>query len=220
MRKTERPVADIFQEVDEEVRREQMQRLWRRYGAYAGALAVAVVVATAAYVGWREYSESRQAARAQAFAAAIDLIGDPDKTKADAALADLAAGQDGFAVLARFRQAALKAEAEDEAGAIALYDAIAADSSVAQPFRDAAALVAAQRLVDSAEAAEIERRLGPLAGADSPWRFSALELTALSALRAGDTAKAQAILTRLADDLAAPQALRARAAELLASLKE
>src|SRR5258707_14961201 len=65
-------VSDIFQEVDEEVRREQLKKLWDRYGAYFIALAVLVVVAVAAWRGY-DYWESKKAAEfgAQVNAAAI-----------------------------------------------------------------------------------------------------------------------------------------------------
>ncbi|MCI0431731.1 MAG: hypothetical protein L0210_14465 [Rhodospirillales bacterium] len=53
---------------------------------------------------------------------------------------------------------------------------------------------------------------------DSPWRFSALELTALAELHAGNTARARTLLLSLADDAAAPSGLRGRAAELVATL--
>lgn len=197
-----------------------MQRLWRRYGRYATAAILAVVLATVGYIGWQKYSESRQAARAQAFSDAIALIGDADPAKATAAFQQLAQGGDGFAALARFRTAALQIEAKDDAGAVATYDAIAADGAMPQPFRDAAALLAALRLVDTADPAEINRRLEPMTAAPNPWRFSALELTALSAQRAGDFTKARTIYTLLADDLETPTGLRGRAAEMLVALKE
>jgi hypothetical protein len=213
-------VADIFQEVDEEVRRENMQRLWRRYGRYATAAGVAILLAAGGYIGWQKYSEHREAQRAQAFSDAIALIADPDPAKAKAAFLDLAQGSDGIAALARFRAAALQVEAKDEAGAVATYDGIAADSSVPEPFREAAALLAAMHLVDSADLAEMKRRLESKTTATNPWRFTALELLALSAQRAGDFEQARTIYAQLADDLAAPSGLRGRAAEMLATLKE
>lgn len=213
-------MADIFQEVDEEVRRENMQRLWRRYGSYATAAAFAILLATGGYIAWQKYSEHREAQRAQAFSAAIALIADPDPAKAKAVFLDLAQGSDGIAALARFRVAALQVSAKDEAGAVATYDGIAADNSVPGPFREAAALLAAMHLVDTADQAEMKRRLESKTAAPNPWRFTALELLALSAQRAGDMEQARKIYTQLADDLETPSGLRGRAAEMLTALKE
>ena len=213
-------MADIFQEVDEEVRREQWQRLWKRHGRYATGALMAVVLAVFAYIGWQKYSEMREHERAQQFADAIILMGDPDPAKSTSAFQQLAQGGDGIAAMARFRIAALKIEAKDTAGAVATYDSIAADISMPQPFRDAATLLSALQVVDTAEPAEIIKRLEPLTAATNPWRFSALELTALASQRAGDITKARTIYTLLADDLDTPADLRGRAAEMLEALKE
>jgi hypothetical protein len=213
-------VADIFQEVDEEVRRENMQRLWRRYGGYATAAGFAILLAAGGYIGWQKYSEHRETQRAQAFFDAITLMSDPDPAKAKAAFLGLAQGSDGIAVLARFRAAALQVTAKDEAGAVATYDAIAADGSAPAPFREAAALLAAMHLVDTGDQAEIKRRLEGKIAAPNPWRFTALELLAISAGRAGDVEQARNIYTQLADDLDTPSGLRGRAAEMLTALKE
>ncbi|HEY7689096.1 MAG TPA: tetratricopeptide repeat protein [Dongiaceae bacterium] len=213
-------MTDIFQEVDEEVRRENLQRLWKRYGRFAVGAGVVVLLVIAGVIGWQRYTEHREAARAQQFSDAIALLNDPDPAKARAAFQELAQGSDGIAAMARFRAAGLQVDAKDQAGAVATYDAIAADSGIPQPFRDAATLMAAYQLADTADLPEIERRLNPLTVATNPWRFSALELIALSAQRAGDLTKARTIFTQLADDLQTPTGLRARAAEMLAALKE
>ena len=100
-------VSDIFNEVDEEVRREQLKKLWERYGNLIIGLAILVVAAVA---GWRgyEYWQSRKAAEAGAsYEAALKLSDDGKHTEAEAALAKLAAqGTSGYRTLARLRDAA------------------------------------------------------------------------------------------------------------------
>jgi hypothetical protein len=61
-------------------------------------------------------------------------------------------------------------------------------------------------------------RLEPLTASGSPWRPTAIELTALARLQSGDKAGALDLFKSLADDLATPQALRARAAEIAVAL--
>jgi hypothetical protein len=209
-------VTDIFREVDEELRRESFEKLWRKYGAYAIALGVVVVLAVGGFVGWQRYSEHRQAERARQYVAAMTAAGGPE---AATALQSLAAGSDGYAALALLQDAATKAKAGDTNGAIATYEKLAADSSVDRPFRDLAVILLALATADTASPADLTARLAPLTDAANPWHYSALEITALLARRAGDTARAQQIYSALADDLNAPQALRARAAEMLAALR-
>ena len=61
-------------------------------------------------------------------------------------------------------------------------------------------------------------RLAPLTATSNPWRPIALELTAVARLKSGDKSGALEVYKTLADDVAAPQGLRARAAEMAAAL--
>ena len=229
-------MSDFIREVDEDLRRENLEKLWRRYGSYAVAAAVVIILGVAGYVGWQRYAAGQRAERAQQFQAALALATRPDVVaatqtlqaiatpppaviEASQALQALAKDDDGYGILAQLHDAALKARTGDPAGAIAIYQKLAADSAVDKPFRDLAVILLALQTVDSATPAELLQRLQPLTAVDNPWHYSALELSAMLARRAGDTEKAKQILTGLAADLDAPQALRARAAETLAALK-
>jgi len=214
-------VADIFQEVDEEVRREQLKKLWERYGVYAIALAVLLVAGVAAYRGW-EYYQAKQAAEMGArFDTAMELSEAGGKSaEAQAAFAKIATdGTAGYRVLARLQEAAELGKTDAKA-AVAAYDAIAADTSVAQPLRNVAAVRAAIMLVDSAPLAEMSRRLETLATPDGSFRHTARELLALAAYRANDTAALKRWLDALASDGETPQSLRLRMEALRALTAE
>lgn len=213
-------MTDIFREIDEELRRDNAAKLWKRYGNYVIGAAVAIVVATAGFVAWRDYEEGRREEQALAYAGALAAARNTGPEAGLEALAALAAeGEQPYSVLARFETAALLAEKGDAAGALALYDALAKDSDVGGPLRNAATILYALHGLDSVEPGELTARLEPLTAAGSPWRYSAMELTGLAARRSGDTARAREIFTTLADDLDAPRALRGRAAEILAALQ-
>ncbi len=62
---------------------------------------------------------------------------------------------------------------------------------------------------------ELSERLAPLTAEDNPWRYSALELTALLSGRTGDKERERDIFTRLFEDPGAPAGIRARASEML-----
>ena len=210
-------MSDFIREIEEDLRRETLEKLARKYGGYAIGLAVAIVLAIAAYTGWQRYTESYRADQARQYESALQLVASGD-AKAQEALAALA-DDDGYATLARFQSAALKAEAGDTAGAVAIYEQLVADGSVDQHLRDLALILLALRSADTAAPDALTQRLQPLTEPGNPWRYSALEITAVLAVRSGDKAKAQEIFTGLADDLDAPQALRQRATEVLAALK-
>ncbi len=211
-------MSDIFQEIDEELRRENFAKLWQRYGVYVIALAVAVVVVVAAVAGWRQYQLRQRQAEGDRYAMALDLARrgkDKDAAEVFGGLSRQAG--EGYATLARFEDAAFKARSGDVAGAIALYNAVAADGSVDPTYRDLAVLLGAQASLKDGDAQAIIARLAPLTSAANPWHPTALELTALAQLKAGNKAEALAIYRRLADDLDTPTAMRARAAEISGS---
>jgi len=212
-------MSDIFREIDEELRRDQLDKLWKRYGGYVIGFAVVIVLIVAAFVGWREYQRRQGEAASVRYAAALEIAGKEDAGKAAEAFGVLAReATGGPAVLARFQEAALRAKAGDAAGTIAIYKALAADGSVDAVYRELAQLLSAMHQLATADPKSLITDLEPLTKEDSPWRPSALELTALAHLRAGERDAARDIYKKLADDLAAPQALRQRAAEMAAAL--
>jgi hypothetical protein len=170
-------------------------------------------------VGWRQYQERQRQAESVKFAAAAELAQNGQDDKAAAAFAAVAREADGgHGLLARFEEAALKARLGDAGGAAAIYEAIAADSAVDPIYRDLATILAALHTLPTADAKAIADRLAPLTQPGNPWRASALEVTGLARLKAGDKEAALQAYKTIADDLAAPQGMRARAAEMVAAL--
>jgi hypothetical protein len=209
-------VSDVFQEVDEELRRDKAAELWKRYGNYVVGAAVALVVATAGYVAWRDYNHRQAVAHSTAFFDA-SLAGDP--AKAIPALDTLARETSGgYAALARLREAALLASSGKRDEAAATYRSVAEDGAAPAELRDLARLLASLQSVEKTSAADLEKQLETLRGSSSPWRYSAYELIGLAALRGGDAAKARELFAKISDDPAAPTAMRGRAAEMIAAL--
>ena len=97
-------VSDIFQEVDEEVRRERLQKLWDKYGIFVIAAAVVVVAAVGAWRGYEWWQMKRATEASSRFEAAIQLatLGKhEDAIKAFSAVA--VEGTAGYRTLARLR---------------------------------------------------------------------------------------------------------------------
>lgn len=209
-------MSDIFKEVDEDIRRDQLHKLWDRYGAYVIGLAVLIVLGTAGYRGW-EYWQHRQAqASGDRFVAAIQLSEDGKHEEAIAALEALKAdGYGGYPALAGFRIAAEEAAAGNQTDAVAEYDTIAASNSP-QLIRDLARLRAALVLADSASLADLQDRIGDLASTGNPWRHSAREILGLAAYRTDDLGTARDYFTQIVEDQETPQDMRQRAQLLLA----
>jgi hypothetical protein len=212
-------LSDIFQEIEEDLRRDNLARLWKLYGKYVIAFAVAVVIATGGFSAWREYKHRQSAAEGVRFADALDLVrSGKDKEAADAFAALAGSAGDGHALLATFEEAALRARNGDRDAALGLYDKIAANSSTDEVYREAAALLGARVALDKGDARGALRRAKPLTDSGNPWRSVALELTAVAGIKSGDTAAARQAFQQLADDPDAPAGARQRATQMIATL--
>ncbi len=203
-------MSDIFHEVDEEVRREQLKKLWDSYGGFFVAAAVLVVLGVAAWRGYEWYEGKKAAEAGAAYDTASQLAVNGKHSEAEAAFAKLASqGTAGYRVLARLREADELA-ARDPKAAVAAYDAVTTDGSAGPLLQQVAGIRAGLILVDSATLAEMTRRLEPLAQPGAPFRHTARELLALSAWRAGDVATTKRWAEAATGDPAAPAGIRAR----------
>jgi hypothetical protein len=212
-------VADIFQEVDEDVRRDKAMGLWRKYGIYVIILCVAIVVVTAGRVGWREYKTARQAEESARFVMAEQLLQKGETAAAIASFQSLAAeASTGYGLIAKFQAAAARIEAGDSTGAVTAFDLIAADDGIDPIFRGLATLQAVMLLIDNGATQDLTRRIGDLVDGDLPWRYSGLEMQAVLKHRDGDMAGARAAFKALSEDAGAPDGMRGRAAQMLAAL--
>ena len=210
-------MADIFQEVDEEVRREQLKKLWQRHGNYVVALCLLIIAGVA---GWRgyDYWQTKKAGEAgAAFEAAVTLASAGKHQEAEAAFTKIAADSTaGYRVLARLREAAELGQTDSKA-AVKAYDEIAADKNAGRVIQDLAALRAGFLLVDTAPYSEMRERLQPLTGPDGTFRHSARELLALSAWKSGDMTAARQWADMIITDPQTPSDARTRA-EMLSEL--
>lgn len=210
-------MSDIFTEVDEEVRREQLKKLWERYGNYVIAAAFAVVLGVAAYRGYEWWQDRKAFEAGAAYDAAAQFADAGKHEEAEAAFGKLATeGTAGYRMLARLRQAAEIAE-RDPTAAVAAYDAIARDNAGEPLVGELAAVRAAFLLVDTAKLDEMVQRLDPVAQPKGTFRHAARELLALSAWHNGDAAATRRWTDAAKSDPEAPPALRSRM-EVLATL--
>ena len=211
-------MSELFDEVDEDVRRDQLKKLWDQYSIYIVALAILIIASVG---GWRgyQYLEAKKAAEAgAAFDKAAELSEANKHAEAEVAFADLAAkAPAGYRVLARLRTAA-EIASRDQKAAAKMFDEIAADRSVGVAEQDLARVRAAQLLLESASYPDMKARLEAAAAPTATFRHTARELLALSAWRANDSAATRQWLDLIANDGATPPSLRSRAEALQALL--
>ena len=212
-------MADIFQEIDEELRQDRASKLWNRYGNYVIAVAVLIVLAVGGYKYWTARDLENRQAESAAFQEAISRAGTGDIDGAISTLGDLAQNSgSGYGVLARLRQGALAARQGDLEAAVIAFNTVAADASAPDVLRDLAKVRSVAARIETAAPADLSATLDALAVAGNPWRPMAMELKGVLAIKAGDVAAAEKIFAELSDSADTPRGMRARAAEVLKAL--
>lgn len=216
-------MVDIFDEVDEELRAERAQLLFKRYAGLIIAVAVVIVAATGGWQYWRWRQAKEDQAVAQRYIVALSLQASPAAAADRKALAaDYAAiantAPEGYRTLARLQEAALQAQSGNLKAAADLWESVATDNNAEPLLRDLANLLWCQHVIDTANPAILEGRLKALAEPGNVWRPLAEEQLALLDIRQGKTQAAKTELSRLARDVTAPEGVRGRAAALLARL--
>lgn len=204
-------MTDIFHEVEEDLRREKAKRLWAQFGPYVLLVAVLIVVAVGGWRGWEYWREQQAAAEGDRFVSALNLATENKHDEAIKALDEIAAtGSGGYPVLASFRAASELAATKKTDEAVKAFDAIAAKSDTPALLKAMARLRAALLVVDTADLATMQSRVGDLAAVGAPWRHSARELLGLTAYRVGDLEAARSQFQAIADDPETPQSMQSR----------
>lgn len=202
----------LLRELESEVRREQLAKLWDRYGIYVVGLAAAIVLGVGGYQWWQARTLAAAQEAGARYQAAIQLAQQGKTEESRQALeAIVRDGPAGYATLARLQLAGEAASAGKKDEALTIYEAIAGNSGADLLLRQYAELQIASLKVDTADFTEIQNRLTPLTGGNNAWRHSARELLGLSAYRAGRLEEAKQIFLELAADQQTPPSIRERA---------
>lgn len=212
-------MTDILDEIEQDLRKDRMKRVWQRYGIAIVAAATIFVLAVAGWRGWVAYEASRASQLGDRFIQAVQAGEAGNHDDAIRALEDLVrTGSGGYPVLARFRLATEHAAKGDAEAAIRGFDALANDSGLTASWRDIARLRAAMLMVDAGSAAEVAARVERMTVGDNPFRHTAREIMGLVAYRAGDREAAARWFNALVVDLDAPEGARNRASLVLTML--
>jgi hypothetical protein len=209
---------NIFAEVDEDMRREQLLKQWDKYGVYILIAAVLVVLSVGGYKGYAWWQYQLGVENGTAFYEAENLLSEKKNDEATKAFAKIAKeGSSGYRTLATLEMAAIDVRKGNKKQAVALYDEIAT-SGVDALLRDYAKIQAATLLVDDVDAKEINRRVEGLNIDTNPWRYSARELLGLAAFRSGNLAESEKLFGQLVSDPSAPPEISKRAEIMLTLL--
>ena len=200
----------LIREVDEELRRDRMRKLWRQGGPWVIAAAVAVVLVVAGYEGWTWWQKTQSARSSDQFYAAAKIADGTDFDAAKKALDDvIAQGSGGYPMLAQFREASLLAQSGKTDEAVAAYDALSTSLNNTH-LRELALVLAGNLLVDKGDVAAVEQRVGGSMTPASPMRNAAREVMGLVQYKAGKLDDAMKNFQAIIDDPLATRDLQSR----------
>lgn len=213
-------MADAFDEVEEELRRERYQAMLRKWGPWVAGVAAAIVLGAAGYQYWTATSRQAADAASDAYQSAATLYEAGALNEADAAFASLAeTGPRGYATLALMRRAAIAQAGGDTEEAARLFEA-AGERSPDPLTRDIARYRAVLVMFDLLSLDDLNLRLEPLTRSESAVGPMARELMAAAALRDQRWDDARRRYDLLAIALDAPSGVQRRAREALAYIDQ
>lgn len=203
---------NFIDEVFDDLRRERLFRLFRRWGWVAGLVILGIVVG----VIWREYSQARDQAQARAWGDAIlaaEATGDPQ------AIMDVdPQGAESRRILGALLAASEWSEADgDEAAAQALRD-VAGDQAAGTVLHDLAELKLVMLQGETMDPAQRDEILSRLSRAGAPFELLALEQKAIALIGAGRTNDAVNLIRQIQEKDGLSQALRLRLSEMMIAL--
>jgi hypothetical protein len=208
----------FVREVDEDLRRDRMVGLARRWGRVVGAVVIVGLVALALFLWWRNHRQLQAGAEAETLARVLDDSQVGKATPDDPRLAELGqSGHDGYRALSALTSASLAART-NPADAAKRFEAIANDGAQPQPIRDLAMIRATTMQFDTLAPQQVVDRMKPLAVAGGPWFGSAGELTASAWLKLNRRDLAGPLLVQITRDQSVPNSIRGRAASMATAL--
>lgn len=207
---------NFIREVNEELRSDRAEAIWKQYGKYIIAAAVAIILGVAGNVFYSDYQVKQAGASGDIFLEGLTQARDGQSEEALASFSELEqSGYGSYPVLAKMRSATVLADQGDTADAIDVFKAVASDGSVPNALRDVARIRAGYLLVDHGSYDDVSAEVELLTNLENPMRHSAREALGLSAFKANDYTRAKDWMELIVNDAQSPRQMSARAQIIL-----
>ena len=209
----------FLREVDDELRRDELQSFWKRWGRLLVGGIVAALALFAAYLWWQNDKIAKAGIEGDQLSLALETLATADTPEAEGQLKKLTdAKNPGYRATAKIALAALAAQRGNAQAAAKGFAEVAGDKSFAQPWRDLALVRQTITEFDTLKPNLVVERLKPLAVSGNPWFGSAGEMVALSYIKLGQPQLAAKLFNDIAKDESVPETIRSRAVQMAGGL--
>lgn len=209
-------MSDIFEEVDEDVRHDQMVALAKLWGPYVISVVIAIVLGVSGFVGWKSYSEGKLQNESRQFEAAMKDVAAGNFDAAAKGFDALAkTSTSGYALVADLRSATNLLKTGDLDGTAKIWDKVSEMVSENIRLSSLAKLNSAVIMMDLGRNDDARVRLEAISGEDVPFHYTAKELLAFMDYDEGNYVSAQAAYQEMAFSQNIPQGIQKRSKEML-----
>ncbi|NBT85470.1 MAG: hypothetical protein EBT45_03060 [Alphaproteobacteria bacterium] len=213
---------EFLEEVEQDIRHERLEKLWKEYGKTLIIAVVGVVALTAGFMAWKNHQHKQYLVLSEQFVGAQNFIAQGKIPEAVGVLQSLSKeSHHGYAILAKFLEASLLTQEgaqHDIKRAQEIYASIAQDKNADKHLQDLATFfnvnLEIDRLPSVPDEAAIKKLLEilePITQQDNPWHSIAKELKGLLLYKQNKMAEASEIFISLIQDAKSPAELRMRA---------
>lgn len=209
----------FFKEVEENLRRDQLQSFFKTYAGWVIGAVILFLAAVGGWIYWEQQQRQQSAAQSEELHAVFGDIADQQMKTVPQRLDKLDdSPNDIVKASAILAEAAVALDKNDRAAALAKYRQVAGDKGLPRAYRDLGTIRATALEFDAIAPEQVIARLEPLAKAGNPWFGSAGEMTALAYLKQGKKAEAGRMFAAVAADTQVPPTIRSRAVQIAGTL--
>jgi hypothetical protein len=209
----------FVREVDDDLRRDQINDFFKKNGTWIAIGVVLFLAAVGGWIYWQEHKRQEVQRQTEELSKVFADIGAGQSAKVAPKLAPLEQSRnDIIRASAMLTHAAVALETNDRKTAIAKYRELSNDDGLPDPYRNLGLLRATALEFDTLKPQEVIARLEPLSKAGEPYFGSAGEMTAMAYLKLGKKDQAGKLFAAIAADKGVPDTLRSRAAQIAGTL--
>ena len=205
-------MSDIFDEVSEELKRDNMTEFWNKYKYAVYGAAALIVVGVGSFSGYKEYITDVNKDNSAQFDQGVKGLKDGNVATLKQVIFE---GEAGYATLSAMKLAQFHVEQGNFKDASQALQPIMGKKN--PPYSNLATILYA--LYSGEDATAMAQLVKPETEAGKPFRHQALMIAAELSLQAGNDSNAKSYLETLTNDKTAPTATMVLARQILTTLK-